>query len=63
MLDVFAEFETKLRGAGQLEGIATAKVEVVCRGRPAPIDAMKAGGIGIAIALTAAVSARRSVTV
>ena len=39
MLGVFAEFETNLRREWQLEGIARAKAEGVCKGRPAVIDA------------------------
>jgi DNA invertase Pin-like site-specific DNA recombinase len=38
MLAVFAEFETNLRRERQAEGIAKAKAEGKCNGRPASID-------------------------
>ena len=38
MLGVFAEFETSLRKERQLEGIARAKAEGRCKGRPISID-------------------------
>ena len=51
MLGVFAEFETNLRRERQLEGIASAKLRGVYKGRkpsidPAKIKKMKADGIG-----------------
>jgi DNA invertase Pin-like site-specific DNA recombinase len=45
MLSVFAESETSLRRARQLEGIAKAKVAGVYKGRPASIDAARVRGI------------------
>jgi DNA invertase Pin-like site-specific DNA recombinase len=39
MLGMFAEFETKLRRGRQLDRIARAKAEGVCKGRPTPTDA------------------------
>jgi DNA invertase Pin-like site-specific DNA recombinase len=41
MLGVFAEFETNLRRERQLEGIATAKVAGVYKGRPPSIEASR----------------------
>ena len=51
MLCVFAEFETNLRRERQLEGIASAKLRGVYKGRkpsidPAKIKKMKADGMG-----------------
>ena len=51
MLGVFAEFETNLRRERQLEGIASAKLRGVYKGRkpsidPAKIKKMKADGMG-----------------
>lgn len=51
MLGVFAEFETNLRKERQMEGIARAKAEGVCKGRKPQIDAeevrkLKTEGIG-----------------
>jgi DNA invertase Pin-like site-specific DNA recombinase len=51
MLDVFAEFETKLRRERQMEGIAAAKLKGVYKDRPASIDVakvakLKAEGLG-----------------
>jgi DNA invertase Pin-like site-specific DNA recombinase len=51
MLGVFAEFETNLRRERQLEGIASAKVRGVYKGRkpsidPVKIKQMKADGMG-----------------
>ena len=51
MLGVFAEFETNLRKERQLEGIASAKVRGVYRGRkptidPAKVKKLKADGMG-----------------
>jgi DNA invertase Pin-like site-specific DNA recombinase len=50
-LDVFAEFETKLRNKRQLGGIAKAKAEEVYKGRKASIDVtqvrtLEAEGLG-----------------
>jgi DNA invertase Pin-like site-specific DNA recombinase len=43
---VFAEFETNLRRARQLEGIAKAKAAGVYKGRPASIDPAMVAELG-----------------
>jgi DNA invertase Pin-like site-specific DNA recombinase len=51
MLGIFAEFETNLRRERQMEGIANAKAQGVCRGRkpsidPAQVSSLLSQGLG-----------------